>query len=157
MRPQTRENAGDFRSASPDRITPWKTRASQVTWVILLERAMVIHSAGASSPRPHPSGDDPAAFRGPKPLGCAGTIYLSELQPHGPRARGPTHSPPRYRDRNKDSLPACRAQLWPGEIRTHWMKRYFRTHLLSFPIDQHCLVASRTDTPTAGRLTAAEP
>ena len=84
--------------------------------VILFTRAMVLHSAGASTPRPHSFGVDTAAFRNPQLLGSTGMIELSELPTHGPRARCPTHMPTRHGDDTKGSLPACRAQLWPGGI-----------------------------------------
>ena len=114
-------HAGDFGTGSPDRITLWKTRVSQVT------RSSSSSVPWSSTPPVRrrlahcETGDSTAAFRKPKPLGSTGKMYLSELLPHGPRARCLTHLPPRCRDRSQGSLPACRAQLWPGGFCTHWM------------------------------------
>ena len=81
-----------------------------------------------------PNGGGAAAFRLLHTLGTRNASF-SGLYPRGPHARGPTHQRPRYRSRCKDSLPACRAQLWPGGFRTRWTThRLSRSFATSFPI-----------------------
>jgi hypothetical protein len=61
-----------------------------------------------------------AAFGVTQPLGGPGGKYFG-ADARGSRARLPTHPPPRYREEWQGWLPACRAGLWPGGIRTRWM------------------------------------
>ena len=47
-------------------------------------------------------------------------FVVSWPSPRGSLARRPTHRRTRCLVQRKALLPACRAQLWPGGIHTHW-------------------------------------
>ncbi len=81
------------------------------------------------------NGDDASAFRNHDPLG-AREPPVSGLCSRGPRPRVPTHHPVTSLPPKQGSLPACRARLLPGGLRTRWTTiRNFLNHRMihSFP------------------------
>jgi hypothetical protein len=113
---------------------PAEDRGLPGCWAVLFLRAAAHHPAGRAAPSPT-FAETALLPSGSCTPWASGTRLFQGCTARGPHARCPTHQRPRYRRRCKGSLPACRAQLWPGGFRTRWTThRISRSVATSFPI-----------------------
>ena len=124
-----RRRVGVLVTGSPfHRILSVGNRGLPGCWVVLFLRAAVKHPAGSAAVSPLPATTTMLSSTIWKPW-TPEINPLSRLYTCGPHVRCPTHQRPCCQFRCKDSLPACRAQLWPDGFRTRWTTyRFSRTH-----------------------------
>ena len=102
------------------RFLPWRFGASQVTGSSSCVRAPVKHPAGRTVASPPCSRRWPCCLRWLKGPSAPGISALSRPLSRSPHVCVPTHHQPVLPRTAQGSLPACRAQLWPGGFRTRW-------------------------------------
>ena len=94
--------------------------ASQVTGSSSCVRAPVKHPAGRADASPLASRRRPCCLRWLKGPSAPGMSALSRPLSRSPHVGAPTHHRSVLPRTAQGSLPACRAQLWPGGFRTRW-------------------------------------
>ena len=109
---------------------PWENRGLPGYWAILFARALVITPRRCAATSPTTAGDT-AAFRQSGALGSSGTLYFRG-HTHTAHALAVYASTTTLPASLQDSLLACRAQLWPDGVCTHWMTNDISGRTTSF-------------------------
>ena len=106
----------------------------RVNWAVLLRACPGQTPPGRPDASPLPSWRWPCCLRWLKGPSAPGISALSRPLSRSPHVCAPTHHPPGLPRTAQGSLPACRAQLWPGGVGTRWTTYRIpeRNTLLSF-------------------------